>query len=366
MVAGAQKTALIEDFHNAVNAAIENGTGLEQFRQEFDQIVAKHGWDYHGSRNWRSEIIYRTNMRAAYSAGHWASFQRVKKSRPYIRYDAVQDNRTRPAHKAWHNTVLPVDHLFWETHFPPNGWNCRCMGRSMNERDLKRAGLKVSEDPEINLEDRVMIGEDGSEINIRVPEGIHTGFAYNPGIAGFGRGVQERALNYYDPSDTYSPINVPGALNPAKLEDLEVLQGHYELGEAAHSVEEAVDLLRQVIGGEEAVFADPTETRIRVTLELARHVYGDGTSRSRQSRTRYFNLIPEMIADPQEIWVGFAQNDLTGKVSMRRRYIRYVQLENNTLLGLVAETYAGEWIALTSFHGKMNYLKRLREGLQVF
>ena len=25
------------------------------------------------------------------------------------------------ADRAWHGTVLPVDHPFWQTHFPPNG-----------------------------------------------------------------------------------------------------------------------------------------------------------------------------------------------------------------------------------------------------
>jgi uncharacterized protein with gpF-like domain len=32
------------------------------------------------------------------------------------------DGRTRPMHAAWHNTVLPFDHPFWKTHYPPNGW----------------------------------------------------------------------------------------------------------------------------------------------------------------------------------------------------------------------------------------------------
>jgi len=208
MVAGAQKAALLEDFHNAVTSALENGSTLAKFREDFDQIVAKHGWDYNGTRNWRSKIIYQTNMSMARSAGRWAAIQRVKEHRPYIMYDAVNDARTRPQHKAWDNLVLPVDHPFWETHYPPNGWNCRCDALSMSEHDLKKRGLKVSEDPKIIMEDReVKRGEQSA--TIRVPQGIHSGFAYNPGIAGFGYGSQQRALAKFGNTDRFYEVFTP-------------------------------------------------------------------------------------------------------------------------------------------------------------
>jgi hypothetical protein len=41
-----------------VDKAITGGTTLEDFRKDFDRIVAKHGWDYNGGRNWRSKVIY--------------------------------------------------------------------------------------------------------------------------------------------------------------------------------------------------------------------------------------------------------------------------------------------------------------------
>ena len=56
-VAGAQSEALVRDFHDAVNRAIANGTTLDDFRRDFDRIVAEHGWSYNGSRGWRSAIL---------------------------------------------------------------------------------------------------------------------------------------------------------------------------------------------------------------------------------------------------------------------------------------------------------------------
>ena len=37
------------------------------------------------------------------------------------------DDRTRPKHAALNGVTLPADHEFWNTHFCPDDWNCRCI-----------------------------------------------------------------------------------------------------------------------------------------------------------------------------------------------------------------------------------------------
>ncbi len=181
MVAGAQSDALLTDFHDAVLHAIAEGRTLEQFRADFDRIVKTHGWSYRGGRNWRSKIIFQTNMRTAYAAGRWEQIQRLKEQRPYLRYVAVMDERTRPEHAAWHGTVLHVDDPWWQTHFPPNGWNCRCSVMSLSQRDLDRYGFKISPHaPPSPLVERTINTADGPKV-VQVPEGIDPGFAYRPG-----------------------------------------------------------------------------------------------------------------------------------------------------------------------------------------
>jgi len=361
MVAGAQKAALIEDFHAAVTSAIENGSTLATFRKDFDQIVAKHGWDYNGSRNWRSKIIYRTNMDMARSAGQWASIQRTKKSRPYIRYDAVMDGRTRPQHRAWNDIVLPVDHPFWQTHYPPNGWLCRCQPRSLSERDLKRQGLKVSDDPKIIWEDREV--KRGDQIaTIRVPQGIHSGFAYNPGLAGFGRGPNADALARWGYMD---PLDIPGALTAKEYGDLNLEQAGYRMMPIAKTQEQAHDILREVIGGEEAVFIDPTGSRIRVTQALVDHFWQNNDP-AKMTRERFFGLIPDLIENPAEIWVGFARSNVTRQVFLRRRFVKFIKLDKSRTLIMVADEVHGEWLGVTFYHGKKSALKNARIGLRIY
>jgi uncharacterized protein with gpF-like domain len=181
-VAGAQSKALVKDFHDAVDKAIAQGETLETFRKDFDAIVDRYGWSYNGSRGWRSAVIYDTNVNMAYSAGRWEQIQRVKEQRPYLRYVHLEGQKyPRPEHASWHNTVLPADDPWWLTHFPPNGWFCHCTVENLNERDLERYGLTVSDQaPASRMIERTVNTADGPRI-VSVPEGIDPGFAYRPG-----------------------------------------------------------------------------------------------------------------------------------------------------------------------------------------
>lgn len=69
---------------------------------------------------------YGQAISTAISAKKWHDYQRTQHLYPNLRYVARQDGTTRQSHRALHNMVFPVNHTFWDTHYPPNGWNCRC------------------------------------------------------------------------------------------------------------------------------------------------------------------------------------------------------------------------------------------------
>ena len=178
-VAGATSMGIVQDFFEAVTKAIAEGGTLQEFRRDFDAIVERYGWTYNGSRGWRSRVIFETNLRMAYSAGKWQQAVESQADRPYLRYSAVLDGRTRPLHRKWHGTILPIGDAWWRTHTPPNGWNCRCTVMTLSERDLERRGWTVSGMPE-GASRWVDVPGRGREL---VPDGIDPGFAYNPGEA---------------------------------------------------------------------------------------------------------------------------------------------------------------------------------------
>jgi SPP1 gp7 family putative phage head morphogenesis protein len=182
-VAGAQKAELLADFRAAIDKAIAEGTTLDEFRRDFDAIVAKHGWSYRGSRGWRTRVIFETNLRTAYMAGRWKQIEANRDAFPFLEYQAVLDRRTRPQHRTWDGTVLPVEHPFWNTHYPPNGWGCRCTVVPRTPRQLVRQGKKVTDPaPASGAMPRSVVTPEGNRI-VEVPPGIDEGWDYNVGKA---------------------------------------------------------------------------------------------------------------------------------------------------------------------------------------
>lgn len=187
MVAGANRIDLLVDLRAAIDRAIADGTGLEVFRRDFDKIVAKYGWQYTGGRNWRTRVIYETNLRTSYAAGRYAQLQALKRVRPFWRYrhsDAVM--HPRPLHLAWNNLVLRADDPWWQTHFGPNGWGCQCTVESLNARDLKRLGKSGPDTaPPVDMQE-VVVGKRGPHpFTVMTPAGVDPGFGYIPGASAF-------------------------------------------------------------------------------------------------------------------------------------------------------------------------------------
>ena len=192
-IAKAMETDVLETIRAAVDEALAEGRTLAQFRAGLEPELRRLGWwgqqlstdpvtgvtrlAQLGSPR-RLQIIFDTNLRTAYAAGQWDRIQRTAARRPYLRYVAVQDDRTRDDHRQWHGTVLRHDDPFWHTHYPPNGWRCRCTVQQLSEAELARLGLSVGEAPAVRT--RAWRNPRTGE-TVQVPEGIDPGFAYHPG-----------------------------------------------------------------------------------------------------------------------------------------------------------------------------------------
>lgn len=185
--------ALVRDINAAILDAVEEGTGLQPFLGAWTEMTARHGWtrddEDPASAARRAQLAFRMLTAQAYAAGRWQQIQRLKDARPWLRYVHVDPELTqsgsRDEHAAWHGTILHVDHPWWLTHFPPNGWNCRCYVTSLSDRDLVRYGWTVSAEAPAERTVIVMArGADGVRRPVQTPAGIDPGFAVNWGVAG--------------------------------------------------------------------------------------------------------------------------------------------------------------------------------------
>lgn len=321
MVAGAMRDDLLCDLQEAIGRAFTAGDTLEDFRNDFDNIVAKYGWKYKGGRNWRTRVIYDTNVRTAYSAGHWQQMQETKKLRPYGRYVHGQSINPREQHLAWNGKVVPLDDPWWNYRWPPNGWGCKCSVTSVSKRELERNGWTVSH-PEPDETIKVTLNTPDGPIEVETVEGVDPSFAYNPGKSayGFSFPVQPvRELNLAKgwrmvpwgsrTMETWESLGRP--------ENIPVDKSGTKLAEQAHTEEEMIAAFGKMLEGREFL---PTADGdlVRISVEMAKHVKPD--------RAPFVPLLPEILADPYEVWLCFEEGE-KGFVTLRKTYIKVIQTE---------------------------------------
>lgn len=364
VVAGAMKADLLTDLRGAVDKAISQGTTLAQFRKDFDQIVATHGWAYNGGRGWRTRVIYDTNLRQSYNAGRYHQQQQVTRTRPYWRYrhnDAVE--HPRPVHQAWDGLVLRHDDPFWATHYPQNAWGCHCFVETLSERDLKRLGKDGPDAaPPIVWEEKSVGSRGPSPRTVQVPQGIDPGFAYNPGQAAWGQQLSQDAMDHWKaqgkeawelltPSGPES-YNRPGLI-PTDKSDI-------PLGKPLHDQAEVAGVLRGLLGGEEKVFHPGGTLPVLVNAEsLASHID--------PRRAEYLPLLDALMADPFEVWAAFERHQGTGKVVLRSRIIKALKVGKREGLLLVANASRGMlegWTFVPA--SRLSYLQNQRRGMLLY
>lgn len=194
IVAGAQGADLLQDLRGAVDEAIERGTGLGAFRDNFRRIVAERGWTgwtgegTKGGEAWRTKVIYQTNLNTSYAAGRWKQLNdpELLKVAPYWQYHHNDSVATpRPLHVSWDGLTLPPSHIFWQTHFPINDFGCQCWVTAVSKEKYMQAIASGKGQPPK--------GWDAINPKTGAPVGIGKGFDYAPGSS-LGTGIVDPAL----------------------------------------------------------------------------------------------------------------------------------------------------------------------------
>jgi len=262
-VAKIAKLDLLRAIRKSLDDVIRNGGTFEEWKTGIVPELQKAGWwglvqneeltgtsdaIFVGQRRLRT--IYNTNVRMSMAAGHWTRIQRQKNEFPYLRYVPSISEHKRPLHKQWYGVILPVDHPWWATHFPPNGWGCKCGFEQVTERRMRRMGWTVTPDDKIpdGLE-RVFYPAGGEPI--MVPAGIDPGFGYNPGTSHL-RAIAEKA------SRTIAQSVEEGLIDAARdtlrqIVDDPAFEQFIALPDAAFPVMVIDDALRQAIGADARV-----------------------------------------------------------------------------------------------------------------
>ena len=159
---------------------------------------------------YRLRRIFETNTRQAYSQ-HYYQQGMNNEFVSHVIYRIGPSINHRADHVALDGLVLPKTHPIWDTHWPPNGWNCKCYVRFIGKKKLenyRKNGVPdlQSADPKTGRFTRnKAIFETAPPIRYRwfsrdhgldvaVPADIDPGFEWNPGQFNRGTWLKDQAL----------------------------------------------------------------------------------------------------------------------------------------------------------------------------
>ena len=95
-----------------------NRKSFEQFYNDVQKIDKTYNQNY-------LHAEYNFVHASAQMAAKWEQFTEDG-DRYNLQYRTAGDDKVRPEHAALNGVTRPMNDPFWETYYPPNGWNCRC------------------------------------------------------------------------------------------------------------------------------------------------------------------------------------------------------------------------------------------------
>lgn len=379
-VAGVTKQDLLADIKAATATAIAEGQSREQYRQGLEDTLKRKGWwgkgdivnpdtgeVRRGERGSpaRCELIYRQNTQAAYNAGRYKQQIESAAEAPYWQYVALLDSKTRPSHRAMHGLIYKYDDPIWDTHYPPNGWGCRCKVNTLSARAYRRSGYELQQSGEPVVAQAPVRNPDTGAMETRpvtayrLPDGTvfrpDAGFDYNPGRT-FAADLK---ANMPEPPQT-AATNWRGLGLPS-LRDVPAAQRPQApvLLPKAATREAAERQLAEALG-----FKSGEHLRTVTTPLGLRTIWRDKlahmVAKEPDARERYANYVLPTLQQPYEIWL---KEHADGK--LRESYVGLYDVGKYAMLVVVRINRDGS-MPWNMMQREPHKLDRQREGWLVW
>jgi SPP1 gp7 family putative phage head morphogenesis protein len=208
-VAKVMRMDILQDIRDSIDEALKNGESFAHFQKNLKPLLQAKGWwgpkmmmNEKGEGNlvqlgspYRLRTIYQTNTQTALMAGRYQGMMQSTEMRPLWQYIHPPIAKVpRPDHVALNGRIFRYDDVFWQTHYPPNGFGCHCRVRSLSQREADRMGIKVDSGDGNMINKKVDLGN-GKTATVTGFKTTHAGepvtvwtdpgFNYNPGTEVF-------------------------------------------------------------------------------------------------------------------------------------------------------------------------------------
>ena len=283
--------------------------------------------------------------------------------RPYGRYTHGQSLHPREQHLAWDGKIVPLDDPWWNCRWPPNGWGCKCSVVSVSEKELLRNGWTVSH-PEPDETVKITVNTPDGPLEVETVEGVDPSFAYNPGKAAYGIRLSPREVEEAKADGTWKnwkPVpwgnrtrNTWESLNRPSV--IPADRAAAKVAEKVNSEEALRPIIEKTIGGQETILTAADGAAVWLSVDSLMHI--------RPDRSQYIPFIPELLAAPYEIWMDFEENETTGRVELKKRYLKRIDTgEKKMGMLMVVQVVKGQFAGWTFIPAERgNYLNNIRRG----
>jgi len=143
-IAGVQNQQMLEVLHAELAKQVSEGADLRVFKKTMIDRLKSSGMIvsqpikgvFSASH---VENVFRTNVMNSYNAGriNHARQPDVMRRFPVWEISVVRDSRTRRTHAAAHGKKLLATDPFWNSAYPPFGFECRCRVKCRDKSHLK-------------------------------------------------------------------------------------------------------------------------------------------------------------------------------------------------------------------------------------
>lgn len=97
--------------------------------------------------NRRAGVLLRHHVNQVYQAGRYQALKRESDIFTHWEYLTVGDANVRDSHRELDGTILPANHPFWDTHFPPWEFGCRCRVRGVLPEEVQDIEAEDADKP---------------------------------------------------------------------------------------------------------------------------------------------------------------------------------------------------------------------------
>ena len=144
-VAGIEQMDMLRKLRDTI-AKLPAGANWDEVKRDLAADLSDYvGGDAKAAKA-RAEHLLRVQGFQAYAVARHQQQMATAKSFPYWKYETVGDNRVRPGHAALDGKVLRADDPWWNTHYPPWDWGCRCIVIALDEDDAREIGISEHND----------------------------------------------------------------------------------------------------------------------------------------------------------------------------------------------------------------------------